>query len=80
MFEVLVRVLLFDDVISLLLGRDFFSTGTAKLDKFGAGRTKRVGPIIWTFGLSNTTGNFIEEIRRRNGANEGGEYVSRKSV
>ena len=80
MFEVLVRVLLFDGVISFLLGRDFLSTDTAKLNKFGAGRAKRVGPITWTFGLSNITCNFIEEIRRRNRANEGGEYVSRKSV
>jgi hypothetical protein len=80
LFEVLVCVLLFDGVTSFLLGRDFLSTDTAKLDKFGARRAKRVGPITWTFGLSNTTGNFIEQIRRRNRANEGGEYVSRKGV
>lgn len=80
LFEVLVQVLFFDGVVSFLLSRDFFSTDTAKLDKFGAGRTKRVGPITWTFGMSNTTGNFIEQIRRGNRANEGGEYVSRKSV
>jgi hypothetical protein len=80
LFEVLVHVLLFDGVISFLLGRGFLSTGTAKLDKFGAGGAKRVGPIASTFGLSNTTGYFIEQIRRRNRANEGGEYVSRKSV
>jgi len=60
LFEVLVHVLLFDGIISFLLGRNFLSTDTAKLDKFGAGRSKRVGPIAWTFGLSNTTGNFIE--------------------
>lgn len=60
MFEVLVHVLLFDGVISLLLGRDFLRTDTTKLDKFGTGRAKRVGPITWTFGLRNTTGNSIE--------------------
>jgi len=80
LFKVLVCVLLFDGVVSFLLGRDFLSTDTAKLDKFGTGRAKRVGPITWTFSMSNATGNFIEQIRRRNRANEGGEYVSRKSV
>jgi hypothetical protein len=80
LFEVLVQVLLFDGVITFFLGRNFLSTDTAKLDEFGTGRAKRIGPFTWTFGLGNTTSNFIEKIRRRDGANEGGEYVSRKSV
>jgi hypothetical protein len=80
LFEVLVRVLLFDGVTSFLLSRDFLSTDTAKLDKFGAGRAKRVGPITRTFGLRNTTGDFVEQIRRGDRANERCEYVSRKSV
>jgi hypothetical protein len=80
LFEVLVRVLLFDGIVAFLLGRDFLSTDTAKFDKFGAGRAKRVGPITWTLGLRNAAGNFVEQIRRGNRANKGGEYMSRKSV
>jgi hypothetical protein len=40
LFEILVHVLFFNGVVSLLLGRDFLSTNTAKLDKSGTGRTK----------------------------------------
>jgi hypothetical protein len=80
LLEVLVHILLFDGVTSFLLGRGFLSTDTAKLDKFGASRAKRVGPITWTLSMSNATGDFIKQIRRWNRANEGGEYVSRKSV
>lgn len=32
------------------------------------------GPIAWNFGLSNTVGNTIEHVRRRNKGNEGNEY------
>lgn len=45
LFEVLVHVL-FDGVMSILLGRDFLSTDTAELDKFSVGRARRVGQSL----------------------------------
>jgi hypothetical protein len=80
LFEILVHVLLFNGVVSFLLGRNFFSTDTAEFDKSGAGGAKWVWPIAWTFGVSNTTSDFIEKVGRGNRTNEGGEYVSGKSV
>jgi hypothetical protein len=79
-FEVLVHILLFNNCMPFLLGRDFFSASTAKLHKFATSSTQRVGPLVWTFGLSYATGNLIEKVGRRNRTDERGEYVCWKSV
>lgn len=80
MFEILVHILLFNNGMPLLLGRDLFGTSTAKFNKFATSRTQRVRPLVWTLGLSDTTGNLVEKVGRRNRANERGEYVCWKSV
>lgn len=80
MFEILVHILLFNNGMPFLLGRGLFSTSTAKLNKFATSSTQRVRPLVWTLGLSNATGNFVEKVGRRNRTNERGEYVCWKSV
>lgn len=80
MFEVLAHILLFNNGMPFLLGRDFFSASTAKLNKFATSSTQRVRPLVWTFGLSDTTGNLVEKVGRRNRTDERGEYVCWKSI
>ena len=80
MFEVLIHILLFDNGMPFLLGRDFFSASTAKLYKFPTSSTQRVRPLVWPFGLSHTTSNLVKKVGRGDRTDERGEYVCWKSI
>ena len=80
MFEVLVHILLFNNSMAFLLGRDFFSASTAKLYKLPTSSTQRVRPLVWTFSLRYTASNLVKKVGRGDRTNERGEYVCWKSV